>query len=217
MKKILSVILSALIILSVFSVGAFAAEAEPTRFQKWMNEYESDKGIAFNINTRIDGFLIGFLKCTAYIKGGQSATLIDFDGTELKLVSKDGDIYIYPAKFPFVHYKMDSAGFFVSDDTSGIGYSFDGEYELELEDKTYFVEEYTFVTDGEEYQLRACFDGDELVNITHGQTIADMDIELEFEVIPGEIDDEVFETPFFSLDVTFLVDMLMKFGIFPII
>ncbi len=213
MKKILSVILSALIILSVFSVGAFAVEAEQTRFQKWMSIHESDTELAFKINTRVGNYLVAFMSCTAYVKDGQLAVTAVFDGTEIKMISKDDDLCIFPAKFPFVHYKMKSEDLFGSDDMGFSGYSFDGERELVLEEKTIIIEDYTFMSDGEEYQVSAYFEGDVLKRITFGQNIADMDVEIEFEILSYEVDDDVFKMPSFSIDVTFLVDILLKLGI----
>lgn len=213
MKKIISVILSVLITISVFSIGAFSVDAEPTRFEKWMSNHEVDNELAVQINVRIDGLLAGFLKSNAYLKGDNLAMTFDFDGKEIKMVSRDDDLLIFFAKFPFMHYKMKSEVIFGSGDTDLSGYSFDGEYELVLEERAFWVEEYTFESDGEKYQVSAYFEGDELKKITVGQNITDMDMEIEFEILSEEVDDEVFKLPTFSLDVTFFVDILLKLGI----
>ncbi len=213
MKKIISVILSVLIAISVFSIGAFAIEAEPTRLQKWMNNYESDNGLAVKINVRVGDYLMGFIKCNAYFKGDNFAMIIDYDGREIKMVSKDDDLLLFLTKFPFVHYKMKSELVFGSGETDFSDYSFDGGYELVLEERTFWVEEYTFELDGEKYQTSTYFEGDELKKITVGQNISDLKLEIEFEILSYEVDDDMFKKPFFSIDVTFLVDILLKFGL----
>ena len=63
----------------------------------------------------------------------------------------------------------------------------------------------------------AYFDGDELIYFGAEETIADMDFELYFEILSFEVDDAVFKMPAFSLDVTFLVDLFLKLGLFFII
>ncbi len=213
MKKTISVILSVLIAISVFSIGAFAVEAEPTRFEKWMSNQESDNELAVKMNVRAGGYLMGFIKCNAYFKGDNFAMIIDFDGREIKMVSKDDDLLIFLTKFPFMHYKMKAEDVFGPENTDFSDFSFDREYELVLEERAFLVEEYTFESDGEKYQMSAYFEGDELKKITVGQNIADMDVEIEFEILSNEVDDEMFKMPFISIDVTFLVDILLKFGL----
>ena len=106
MKKTISVILSLLIAISVFSISASAVEAEPTRFEKWISDNESGNGIAVKMNVRAGGYLIGFMKFNAYLKGENFAMTIDFDGREIKTVKKGDDLLIFLTKFPFMHYKM---------------------------------------------------------------------------------------------------------------
>lgn len=215
MKKIISVLLSLLIAISVFSIGAFAVEAEtePTRLEKWVSNYEGDDGLAVKINLYLDGFLIGFIKSNVYCKGDNLAMTVDFDGREIKVVSKDDNFLIFLTKFPFMHYRMKSESVFGSVDTDFSDCSFVKAYEHVYEEKAFWVEEYTFESDGEKYQVSAYFEGDELKKITVGQKITDMDMEIEFEILSYEVDDDMFKMPLISLDVTFLVDLLLKIGL----
>ncbi len=213
MKKIISVILSVLITISVFSIGAFSVDAEPTRFEKWMSNHEVDNELAVQINVRIDGLLAGFLKSNAYLKGDNLAMTFDFDGKEIKAVSKDGNLLLFFTEFPFIHYKMKLEDVFGSTDADFSNCIFVEAYETELEEKTVWVEEYIFESDGQEYPIISYFEGDELKKLTFEQNIADMNLEVEFEILSEEVDDEVFKLPTFSLDVTFFVDILLKLGI----
>lgn len=215
MKKILSVILSVIIAVSAFSVGAFAveAEAEPTRFEKWMSAHEADNEFAIKINVRIDGFLIGFLQSNAYLKGDNFAMTVDFDGREIKAVLKDDSFLIYLTKFPFMHYKMESEEAFGSSDLDLSDFTLEKASEIVIDEKAFWVEEYIVESDGEKYPVSAYFEGDDLKKIVFAQDITDINLEVEFEILSYEVDDDVFKTPFFSFDVTFLVNFLLKFGI----
>ena len=213
MKKTISVLLSVLIAISVFSIGAFAAETEPTKFEKWISNHEVDNELAVKLNVHAGGYLMGFIKADAYFKGDNFAMTIDFNGREIKMVAEDDDLLIFLTKIPFMHYRMKAEDVFGSENMDFSDFSFDREYELVIEERTFWVEEYTFESDGEKYQMSAYFEGDELEKITVVQNIADMDIELEFEILSYEVDDKMFKMPFISIDVTFLVDILLKFGL----
>lgn len=213
MKKAISVILSLLFAFSVFSIGASAVEAEPTRFDKWMSNHESDNELAVRINVRAGGYLIGFMKFNAYFKGENFAMIMDLDGREIKAVQKGDDLLIFLTKFPFMHYKMKAEEIFGSENEGFSECSFNKEYELEIEGKKFLVEEYILESDGQEYQLSAYFEGDELKKIIISHNVADMDMEVEFEILSYEVDDDMFKMPLISLDVTFLVDLLLKIGL----
>lgn len=213
MKKAISVILSLLIAISVFSIGASAVEAEPTRFDKWMSNHESDNELAVGMNVRAGGYLIGFMKFDAYFKGENFAMIMDLDGREIKAIQKGDDLLIFFTKFPFMHYKMKAEDIFGSGNAAFSECSFNKEYELEIEKKKFLVEEYILESDGQEYQMSAYFEGDELKKIIVAYNIADMDMEIEFEILSYEVDDDMFKMPLISIDVTFLVDLLLKIGL----
>lgn len=215
MKKILSVLLSALIILSVFSVGAFATEAEPTKLEKWEETHDLNNGISVKIHTRTNNILISLFDAVIHVKDGKLAVVADFDGKEFKAVTKDDALCIFMTKLPFFHYKISGDLFGSIDlDLTLENTSFVKSYEAEYEGKTLYVEEYFYDENSQPMTFKAYFDGDELIYFGAEERIADMDFEMYFEILSFEVDDDVFKMPIFSLDVTFLVDMLMKLGIF---
>lgn len=220
MKKILSVILSALIILSVFSVGAFAVEAEPTKYEKWCETHDLNNGISVKIHTRANNMLISLFSVIIYAKDGKLAAVAEFDGKEFKAVTNDGDLCIFMTKLPIFHYKIKGDELFGSIDmdlTLDESTSFVGSYETEFNGKALFVEEYLYESDSQPMTMKFYFDGDELIYFGAEEKIADMDIEIYFEILSLEVDDDIFEMPFFSLDVTFLVDMLLKLGMLSVL
>ncbi len=220
MKKILSVILSALIILSAFSAGAFATEAESTRYEKWCETHNINDGISVKIHTRANNMLISLFGAVIHFKDGKMAVEAEFDGKEFKAVTKDDDLCIFMTKLPIFHYKIKGDELFGSIDmdlTLDENTAFVESYETEVNGKALFVEEYLYDEGSQPMTFKFYFDGDELIYFGAEETIADMDFELYFEILSFEVDDAVFKMPAFSLDVTFLVDLFLKLGLFFII
>lgn len=215
MKKILSVLLSALIILSVFSVVAFATEAEPTKLEKWGETYDWDNGISVKTRILANNISLDILfNIVTYMKDGKTALIINFDGKEFKAVTKDDALCIFMTKLPLFHYKITGSIFnSIDSDLTSENLSFVRGYEAEYEEKTFYVEEYLYESDDQSMTLKFYFDGDELKVFGSEEKIDDMDTEIYFEIIPGEIDDEVFEMPWYSIDVTRLVDFILMLGI----
>lgn len=213
MKKILSVILSVFIALSVFSIGAFANES--AKLEKWCETHDFNSGISVKTYIYITDILIGFINPVFHFKNGQTAMEININDKDIKMIEKDDILYFFPAKFPFVYYKMNAEEFWGSDNTdiNTEDITFKESYETEYNNKTFFVEDYICETDGKQIILSAYFDGNDLKYIGFKEDYEGMEIEIYWEILSTNVDDKVFEMPSFSIDVSPIVDILIKLGI----
>lgn len=198
MKKILSVFLTAVIlVMSVFCVNAFAQEQ--TRTEKWaqnVNNYDFETKITNKINGE---------KTVArmYIKDGKIAFTTNFPlsdtiNTKIKIIIKDGYVYIFFSDFPFFHLKTEVTNEMF--DTPQIGeLIFVKSYEEQNGSVTYYVEEFE---DENNNICRYYFSGDTLVKI-EAESIDEYNNNISsiMEIVSYEVNDSVFRVPFFSINI----------------
>ena len=212
-KKILSLLLSATLIFSMFSLTAFAQET--TKAQTWIENHAHEihfKTISnFDNSENVYEFYVKNDKML--IKNAPMENFINLD------VLYDGEsYYIYPSKFPFLHFMItDGTGYNPAQDiipTSLDGYYFIKSYTKTINSKEYYVEAFN---DFEEYNgysslIEFIFEDDELKFIA-----SDDDFDSRIEIISTQVDDSVFEPPFFSINLTAIFTIISRFFGFGII
>ncbi len=207
MKKILSIIMSAILILSVFSLNAFAAN---TKTEALLDELNTSKEVAVTL-TAGDIPLFGSSSNatdTIYIKGDKAAYDYNAGFINARVVLDDDEIIAYLPIFPFVHVKLDSKAIGSVDIwglieeatniTLGV-LNYVGSYEDELDGKKYYVEEFN---DRAQVTSKFYYEGDDLklLKVTDAKTNSVQNT--YFEDISFEVDDSIFELPLISFDMT---------------
>lgn len=107
MKKTLSIIMSVILIFSVFSLNAFAAA---TKTETLLDEINETKEVAVTF-TAGDIPLFGANSDstdTVYIKGDKVAYEYNAGFINVRVVADDGDIIAFLPAFPYIHVKLDT-------------------------------------------------------------------------------------------------------------
>lgn len=201
MKKLLSVILSAILILSAFSVTAFAAD-EP-KAEEAIKNFDFEKGVQFEF--RIDGIPA----TTLYVKGDKIASEMNVEGHNLKLILKGDSLYMYFTSFPFIYFKHKDADMPELEEALGtlhFNAQFIEAFEAEYSSETYYVEKY-MTDDGGFLEYYFLDDELKIIRSTDGETTSSTEI----KIVSTELDDDVFELPFFSFDITPIFELLVSF------
>ena len=202
MKKFLSVILSLILILSAFCITASAAY-EP-KAEAAIKNFDFEKGVQFEFH--IDGIPT----TTLYVKGDKIASEMNVEGHNLKLILKGDSLYMYFTDFPFVYFEHKDSEMPELKDALGT-LEFDAQFiegsetVYKFETETYYVEKYA-TDDGE--TIEYYFLGDELKLI---KSTDDENATTEIEIVSTEVDDDVFELPFFSFNITPIFELLTSF------
>lgn len=207
-KKLLSLLLAATLVFSMFSFTAFAEET--TRTEQWFEKHSDE----FHFKATLD--VDETIEYEVYVKNGKMKLKNMPSGDSKVDMIYDGEkCIIYYSRFPFLYFAFtldefdadsfedllptDTAFTYVSSTTKTLGSK---EYYVELITNDEIYDEST--SDVYEYW----FDGEELVMIT----VAD-DPDIELEIISTEINDSEFKPPFFSINLTpFLEFFLRIFG-----
>ena len=207
MKKALSIIMSVILIVSVFSLNAFAAT---TKTEALLDQLNTSKEVAVTL-TAGDIALFGSASDatdTIYIKGDKVAYEYKAGFINARLVLEDDEIIGFMPAFPYVHVKLDSAAIgsidvwgLIEDATSitlGV-LNYVGSKEETVEGETYYVEEFN---DRAQVTSKFYYDGDDLkiLKVYDAQTGSVQ--YTYFEDITFEVDDGIFELPFISFDLT---------------
>ena len=207
MKKTLSIIMSVILIVSVFSLNAFAAT---TKTEALLDKLNTSKEVAVTL-TAGDIALFGSASDatdTIYIKGDKVAYEYKAGFINARLVLEDDEIIGFMPAFPYVHVKLDSAAIGSIDVwglieeatnlTLGV-LNYVGSNEETVEGKTYYVEEFN---DRAQVTSKFYYEGDDLkiLKVYDAQTGSVQ--YTYFEDITFEVDDSVFELPLISFDLT---------------
>ena len=201
MKKFLSVILSVILILSAFSVCA-------SGFDELKAEQMLKDGISMRITTRGEGYSS---ESTVYYKDGKMAMEANVEGIDLKLICKNDTAYLYLLKLPFFHIKQE--GLELPDFLSEIKNmevpeeEFSRTYQETVNGVTYKVDEY--LTEDNEI-VKYYYIGDELKIIDTSNGDFDNFSATKAEILSTKLDDSVFELPFFSLDISPILEFIMN-------
>ncbi|MBQ8764247.1 MAG: hypothetical protein IJZ07_09115 [Clostridia bacterium] len=207
MKKTISVIMSVILIVSVFSLNAFAAT---TKTEALLDKLNTSKEVAVTL-TAGDIALFGSASDatdTIYIKDDKVAYEYKAGFINARLVLEDDEIIGFMPAFPYVHVKLDSAAIGSIDVwglieeatnlTLGV-LNYVGSKEETVDGKTYYVEEFN---DRAQVTSQFFYDGDDLkiLKVYDAQTGSVQ--YTYFEDITFEVDDSIFELPLISFDLT---------------
>ena len=207
MKKTLSIIMSVILIISVFSLNAFAAT---TKTETLVDKINTEKEVAVTL-TAGDIPLFGAnsdATDTIYIKVDKAAYDYNAGFINIRVVLDDDEIIAFLPVFPYVHVKLDSKAigsvdiWGIIDEATNITFgvlNYVGSYEEEFEGKTYYVEEFN---DRAQVTSKFYYDGDDLkiLNVTDKKTNSVQNT--YFEDISFEVDDSIFKLPLISFDMT---------------
>ncbi len=215
MKKTLSIIISAIILVSsVFSVTAFAADK--TRTETLFEKYNETKEIAVTLQAG-DIPLFGAnsdASDTIYIKDDMAAYEYNAGFINIRVVFDGEEIVAFIPSFPYIHVKLESkalgsldiSGLLeeASKVTLGVLNHVDT-YEEELGGIKYTVEEYN---DRAQVTSKFYYQNDELkiLRVEDKKTFSVQNT--YFDSISFEVEDDIFELPFISFDLTPLLQGL---------
>ncbi len=209
MKKIISVSIAAiLLVMSVFSVNAFAAGT--TKTEALLDKLNTSKEVAVSLKAG-DIPLFGSnsnASDTVYIKGDKAAYEYNAGFLSVRVVLDGDEIIAYLPIFPFIHVKLESSALgsvdiwgLIEDATKitmGV-LAYVDTYEEELGGVKYTVEEFN---DRAQVTSKFYYQGDDLklLNVVDKQTNSVQNT--YFESISFDVDDSVFELPAISFDLT---------------
>ncbi len=208
MKKTLSVILATIIlVMSVFSVNAFAADTRTDALFEKLNE---SKEVAVSL-TAGDIPLFGSnsdATDTIYIKGDKAAYEYNAGFLSVRVVLDGDEIIAFIPSFPYIHVKIESKGLGSIDLealieeatklTTGV-LAYVDTYEEELGGVKYTVEEFN---DRAQVTSKFYYQNDVLriLRVEDAKTHSVQNT--YFENIDFEVDDDIFKLPLISFDLT---------------
>lgn len=210
MKKIISAALVAVIlVISVFSVSAFAQEQ--TKAEKW-----DDKDLmqfeAF-IRSETDGEIVN---AHMYIKDKKISFISEFPLTDnkdvtMKVIISDGHFYLIFPSFPFFYLKYEITDELLpyigkisaTDETTLVNCT-----EITDGDTIYYVEEYVY---NNGTSSKFYFVGDELYKL-ESKAFDEYGVSLksEIQIVTCEVDDSMFEIPWYSINLTPLLIIISE-------
>lgn len=207
MKKALSIIMSVILIVSVFSLNAFAAT---TKTETLLNNLNEKKEVAVTL-TAGDIPLFGAnsdATDTIYIKGDKAAYDYNAGFINARVVLDDDEIIAFLPAFPYVHVKLDSKAigsvdiWGIIDEATNVTFGvlqFVKSYEEDVDGKTYYVEEFN---DRAQVTSKFYYDGDDLKILKVYDAKTNSVQNTYFEDISFEVDDGIFKLPLISFDMT---------------
>lgn len=206
MKKHLISILFALVLGVIFCVSASATDADITKAEKWVNEAHSVTGMISDFTVITD-----YASSTQrlYSKGEKAASDIEINGKSVRLITDSKDLIIFSPDMPLFHVKFKGLGEAMIEVPEGMPTEFSLDfvkaYEHTEGDKTYYIEEFT---DEEGILYKYYFVGDELIFMEAEITDGEVSEKVRIVIISYEVDDEVFEVPWYSIDIYPIVMIL---------
>lgn len=214
MKKTLSIIIATIIlVMSVFSVNAFAAE---TKTDALLNQLKDSKEVAVSLEAG-DIPLFGNnsdASDTFYVKGDKAAYEYKAGFINIRVVLNGDEIVAFIPAFPYIHVKLETKalgslniGALIEEATkvtTGV-LNYVDTYEEDLGGVKYTVEEYN---DRAQVTSKFYYEGDDLkiLRVDDKKTFSVQNT--YFNSIEFEVDDSIFELPFISFDVTPLLQGL---------
>ncbi len=210
MKKTLSIILTAVILItSVFSLSAFAADAPKT--DTLLDKLETEKEVSVTF-TSGQSTIFSFLGQNPVnkiaVKDNEIAYEVNNGIITVRVVANDDGVYAYLPSLPFFYVKLDSKILAVTDVWELIGKAanltqgfiqFVDSYNETVDGTEYFVEEYN---DREVVTSKFYYEGDNLKILKVENSTTKSVQYTYFDEIAFEADDGLFDVPVLAIDVT---------------
>lgn len=209
MKKLFSLVLTfAILVVSVFSVNAFASET--TKTEALLDKMNTSKEVSVTLRTGKGGVYgsdYGVTN-TIYVKDNELAYDLNNGFVTMRAVVSNGKIVGFIPSFPYFYLKtiapfvtengMWEAIKGMSDITMDFLYHV-GNYTETVEGTAYYVEEFN---DREYVTSKFYYIGDEL-KMLRVEDVSKKTVQYTyFDNISFEVDDSVFDTPVFAIDLT---------------
>lgn len=216
MKKFLSAILAAVMLISCFCINAFAAEAPKT--DTLLDKLETEDEVLVTINsgsTMLFGFLPADIKNTVAVKGNTIAYEYTAGFLKVRVIASEDGVYAFMPSLPFFYVKLDKnplAGADVWDLVKNAANLTQGfiryidSYNETVDGKEYYVEKYD---DREFVTSEFYFDGDELKMLKVEDSSTHSVQYTYFDDITFEVDDSFFEVPKGAFDLSPILTGLM--------
>lgn len=215
MKKTLSIIIATIIlVMSVFSVNAFAAET--TKTDALLGQLKESKEVAVSLQAG-DIPLLGSNSDASdifYVKGDKVAYEYKAAFINIRVVLDGDEIIAFIPSFPYIHVKLETNALGsiniealieeATNLTTGV-LNYVDTYEENLGGVNYTVEEYN---DRAQVTSKFYYKNDELKILNVKDAMTGSVQNTYFESIEFEVDDSIFELPLISFDVTPLLQGL---------
>lgn len=208
MKKTISIIMSAILILSVFSFNAFAAKPKTDAL---LDKLETATEVSVTIRsgeTMLFGVMPATITNTVAVKGNSICYEYNAGILGARIVANKDGVYGYMPKLPFFYIKLDfnplkgadvwQLVLSAADLTQGFT-QYIKSYNETVDGKTYYVEEYN---DREFVTSKFYYEGDELKMLIVTDSSTGSVQYTYFENISFSVDDSVFEAPLLAFDLT---------------
>ncbi len=214
MKKAISLIFAVILIFSLFTVSAFAAD---TKTEALFDTAEEKKELCVIFRT---GMLPEFGSSysavnTVYIKGDKVAYDFDNGFIEVRTIAQESSLYSYITNFPFIHMETAELSFGDTDIWETIttlsNFTMDflvyqGSYETTIDGTDYYVEEFN---DRGSVVNSFFYVGDDL-KVLKAQDFAKGTIQYTyFDGVSLTVDDSVFELPAVSFNLTGVMKFIL--------
>lgn len=209
MKKALSIILTAVILIMSVSVSAFAADTPKTDALLDSLETENEVSVTFTSGqSTIFSFLGKNPSNTVAVKDNEIAYELDNGFIAVRVVANDDGVYAFLPILPYFYVKLDTEILEAADiwslicDAANLTQGFIqyiDSYKETVDGTEYYVEEYN---DREFVTSKFYYEGDAL-KILKVENSATKSIQYTyFDDISFEADDEFFKVPLLAIDVT---------------
>ena len=213
MKKHLISILFALVFsVMFFCVSASATESETTKAEKWYNEAHAVTGMVTDQTTTIEGIST---TVRSSVKDGKEAAELEINGSKFRMISNGKDIILFDPDMSLFHVKFPGMaetllGLVGAEVPTEFSLDFVDAYEHTEGDKTYYIEEFTDAN-GTEYKYY--FLDDNLIFIEFAGSSSGETFSSKIVIVSYEVDDKIFEIPWYSIDLYPLVMIVTLFSL----
>lgn len=200
MKRIISIFLVALFVFGSFSINSFAQEA--TKTDLW---FENEKTWEFSSDITVYAGDFEIYSYEAYVKNSKMhfKNLPFGNNAKIDLIFDGDNLFFYFSKFPFFYFKIDNELLDLEEPELQEQMTLIWSGKQTIKSTEYYVEEFS---DNDTETYKFCFSDDKLELIISKNEFSETYSYISYE----QIDDRVFELPFFSINLTPLYKLIEK-------
>ncbi len=202
MKRLISILLTAVVLVLSLSTGAFAAE--PTGV---FDEIDTNNGISFNFRTNSLFNETELSDYFAAFKDDKFAFEFQVEFLKLKIILNKNSLYVYSPDFPLLHAKIEGENMLPEFDYEPEKLELVKTEEKNVDGKTLTTE--TYIISDESQVIITYIDGS--IKSTQITSLDDESYYCYIDNFNFEVDDSVFELPRFSLDITPVINFFLGF------